>query len=87
MRYQMDKDLIMTRCRKVYTALQNNSIFGYGDTPGEFEAINVFRKEDNAENVVKARLKENPMWDKPEKAQVKHKVASFYMVPASLIEK
>lgn len=82
----MYKDLIMNRCRKVYVPLQDNTIFGYGETPEEFDGIHIFRKEENAQKLVSGRRRESSL-GKPGKAFIKHEIATFYMVPASLVEK
>ncbi|MBE7172490.1 MAG: hypothetical protein INR73_18030 [Williamsia sp.] len=75
----------MTKCRKVYIPLRNNRIFDYGDSPGEYEFVSVFREKQRAESVVKERG-QTYSYDKSEKANVIRKVGSFYLVPASLIE-
>jgi len=82
----MDKNLILTRCRKVYIHLRNNGIFYAGHNCGEYEAIDVFRREKTAISTMEANKKPQ-FWDTPEKATIKHRVAGFYLVPASLVEK
>lgn len=81
----MDKDVIITKCRKVYVPLQDNKIFSAGPHEREFEFVSVFKNEQSAINTAEAR-KRPWMWEKPEKQFVEHKVASFYLVPATLID-